>query len=210
MTRVLICAVLFSDPWQWLSDRSNSAAVEAIGSLLSGAVGTLTIIVLLITWSAVKRQAIAAEGQTAASRALIEAAQQQTKATSEAAAAAEEQSKFLNLQYEQNMAPLIVVRLTGGGLNLKNVGAGAAFGVVVMRGKVEPGAVNISYELVEFSPSTLGTGEDAHAVFYPGEDGCMSIRYCGSDRIDRYTIMSSKTGFWQEHWIRQGIQFIRL
>lgn len=214
---MLFCVFLLGYPWGWLDVESNSAAVQAVGSILSVIVGTVTIIVLAITWKAVKRQAAAAEEQTAASRALIEAAQQQTKATNDAAAAAEEQSKLLGLQYEQNMAPLIVARRAMGGpggmfnmLNLTNVGAGAAFGVVVMRGKVELGALNKSYEAVEFSPSTLGAGEDSQAAFYPGEDGCMTVQYRGSDRIDRYTIVSSKTGFWQEHWVRRGTQFVGL
>ena len=95
-------------------------------------------------------------------------------------------------------------------LDLTNVGAGAAFGVVVMRGKVELDAINKSYEMVKFSPSTLGPGVTAQAPFYPEDDGCMTIQYRGSDRIDRYTIVSSKNGFWQEHWVRRGTQFIRL
>jgi len=95
-------------------------------------------------------------------------------------------------------------------LDLANVGAGAAFGIVVMRGKVELGAINASYEGVDFSPSTLGPGDGGQVAFNPGDDGCMSVRYRGSDRIERYTILSTRGGFWQEHWVRRGTQFIAL
>jgi hypothetical protein len=111
------CANLLSSPWGWLTVPSNGAAIQAAGSLLSGVVGILTIIVMLITWRAINRQAVAAEEQTKVSRALIEAADRQTKATIDAAAAAKEQGRLLALQYEQSLAPLIVGRLSIGGPN---------------------------------------------------------------------------------------------
>ncbi len=201
--------------WGWLN--ANSAALQAVGSALSIGVGVVTIFVLVITWKAIRRQARAAEEQTAASGALIEAARQQTKATDEAAAAAKEQNRLGSLQYEQSMAPLIVARRTFGGpggtwnmLQLTNVGAGAAFGVVLTRGRVDLEALGESYEAVDFSPSTLGAGEDGEAYFYPDDEGFMTARYRGSDRIERYTIISSQGGFRQEHWVRRGTQFIGL
>jgi hypothetical protein len=201
--------------WGWLS--TNSAAVQAIASALSVVVGIVTIFVLGVTWRAIRRQARAAEEQTAASGALIEAAQQQTKATDEAAAAAKEQSRLVALQYEQSMAPLIVARRTIGGparaftmLQLTNVGSGAAFRVILVKGKVDLEGQNKSYQTIDSSPSTLGPGEEWEANFDPDADGFMTVLYRGSDRIDRYTIIGTKGGFWQEHWVRRGTQLIGL
>jgi hypothetical protein len=201
--------------WVWLN--TNSAPLQAIGSALSVLVGIATIVVLIATWIAIRRQAEAAEEQTAASGALIEAAQQQTKATDEAAAAAKEQSRLVTLQYEQSMAPLIVARRTVGGpqmmfsmLQLTNVGAGAAFGVILVKGKVDLEGQNKSYQTIDSSPSTLGPGEEWEANFDPDADGFMTVLYRGSDRIDRYTIIGTKGGFWQEHWVRRGTQLIGL
>jgi hypothetical protein len=172
---------------------------------------------LIVTWKAIRRQAVAAEKQTEASRALIEAAQQQTIATNEAARAAKEQSKLLELQYEQDIAPLLVAKLRDSGptlefgvLKLTNVGAGSAFQVTVFIGKVDLQNLNKSYSAVEFSPSTLGPGDGGETIFRPDAEGFMSIRYRGADRIERYTIVSTKNGFWQEHWVRSGTKFICL
>jgi hypothetical protein len=120
-------------------------------------------LVLSITWRAINRQAVAAENQAEASRALIGAAEQQTKATAEAAAAAKEQRRLLALQYGQNLAPLIVARLVLKApshtlLKLKNVGIGAAFGVVVFTCKVDLSATNMTYPSTGFSPFYLGSG----------------------------------------------------
>ncbi len=206
---------MISFVWCWFN--SNSVAVQAISSMLSVIVGTVTIAVLCFTWSAIRRQAAAAEAQTAASEALIGAARQQTKATVEAAAAAQEQSRFLALQYEQSMAPLIVAKRTLGGpnmqfgmLQLTNVGAGTAFRVIVIVEKVDLEAIDKSYGVAEFSPSTLGPGDGGETIWRPDAEGFMTVRYQGSDRIDRFTIISTQGGFFQEHWVRSGTQFICL
>jgi hypothetical protein len=203
--------------WDWFACSSNSTALQAVGTLLSVLVGVVTVGVLIVTWKAIKRQAEAAEEQEKASRALIEAAMQQTIATIEAAAAAKEQSRLLALQYEQGMAPLIVGRLGIGGpgnkwtmLELKNVGAGTAFGVVVIKGKVELGVANKTYPTVEFSPSTLGSGEGGSVPLDTTIDGFMTVQYRGADRIERHTIVSNQNGFRQEHWVQRGLQFIGL
>ena len=211
------CANLLVNPWDWLNVPANGAAVQAAASVLSVLVGILTIAVLVITFRAINRQALAAEEQTKVSTALIKAAHEQRKATLDAAAAAKEQSRLLALQYEQSLAPLIVGRLSIGGLNnmmtmleLKNVGSGAAFGVMVTKGKVEIGAINKTYISANFSPSTLGAGEESELVFDTSVDNAMTVRYRGADLVERYTIMTNTNGFWQEHWVRRGTQFVGL
>jgi hypothetical protein len=42
-------------PWTWLTSGSNSAAVQALGAVLSTAVGVVTIIVLAFTWGAIRK-----------------------------------------------------------------------------------------------------------------------------------------------------------
>jgi hypothetical protein len=82
----------------WLS--SNSQTVAAIVSIVNVALTFGTILVLAITWGAIRRQAKAAEDQASAARALTKVAKEQTKAAIEAAEAAREQAKLLPAQME--------------------------------------------------------------------------------------------------------------
>jgi hypothetical protein len=209
--------LFFSGVWPWLESAPNSAALQAVTSVISVLVSAVTIYVLLITWRAVRRQALAAERQEEASRALIRVSEEQTKATINASAAAQEQSQLLSLQYEQSLAPLLVARLKLGGpgnayqlLEIKNVGPGTAFKLVVMPCKVEVGARGVTYPMQAFSPTTLGSGESGEIYFNASPDGYVSVGYRGSDGNDRYTIIRNKELFWQEHWVRRGVQFVEL
>lgn len=78
------------------------------------------------------------------------------------------------------------------------------------KGKVDLEALNKSYISADFSPSTLGPGEEGELIFATSIDGAMTVRYRGADRIERYTIASNANGFRQEHWVRQGTKFVGL
>jgi hypothetical protein len=90
--------------WCWLS--SNSAALQSIAALGSVALAAITILVLIATWRAIKRQAAAAEEQTEAARALTRVATEQTKAAIDAAESARKQSDLLSSQIEQATATI--------------------------------------------------------------------------------------------------------
>ena len=58
---------------------SNSGALQSVFALAGVVLSVLTIVVLLVTWGAIKRQAIAAQLQADAARALIRVAEEQQK-----------------------------------------------------------------------------------------------------------------------------------
>ncbi|HEX4019553.1 MAG TPA: hypothetical protein VHX63_00270 [Acidobacteriaceae bacterium] len=211
----LLSVYLLPDLWNWLY--TNGTAVQALSSVLAVVVGIVTIIVLRITWKAINRQAAAAEEQTKASYALIKAAEEQTKATIETAAAAKEQGRLLALQYEQSLAPLIVARRVfgepGNGLpmlELKNIGTGVAVDVEVIFYEVEIAATNMIYPSIRFDPSTLGPGE-TNAIGLPtSSDGFLTIRYRGTDRLERFTVFHIIGTISQKHWVQQGTGFVSL
>lgn len=98
--------------WCWFD--SNSAVIQGIAALSSVVLAAVTICVLVVTWKAIKRQAIAAEEQANAARALTQVAKDQTKAEIDAADSARKQSDLLSSQIEQSSAPLLVAEPDNG------------------------------------------------------------------------------------------------
>jgi hypothetical protein len=141
--------------WQWLSD--NSQPLQSIAALLMAALTVVTIVVLCVTWGAIKRGALASESQAEAARALTllareqtEVAKQQTEAIAKQAMSVTEQVAVARRQITETVRPILTVRLVHRiqmtpetfDLNLKvtNEGAGVALDVWWMFGKpgIEP------------------------------------------------------------------------
>lgn len=215
-------ANLFKLVWIWLRDAQNASGIQVVASIFALSLTAATIYVLYITWRAINQQALATEEQIKVSKELIKLTQMQTVATESACDASKRQVEFMKLEYEQKLAPLLVVRFKdgqsikiGSQIQIRNVGAGAAFKVTLTLGRSAFDAVsrNQSSEstLTYIGESTIGPGDLTNASFAPGDDNWMTLRYLGADRNERYTLFTaSNYGVRHEHWVRTGLQFIGL
>lgn len=174
--------------WTWLN--CNSGALQSILAMV-------TILVLGFTWWAVSVQANAA-------RALTRVAIQQTQAARDAAESTKRQADLIANQLELNTAPFLVSEL---GPKVVNRGLGMAFqvhywqGPHEMKGKGSPSFV---------VPSTLAPGSGAE-LRLPGDWGCWTICYKGSDGQDRWTTAyRDHYNRPQEHTIRRGTQEVHV
>lgn len=182
--------------WQWLE--CNAEQLQSLFAIV-------TIAVLVVTWWAIKAQADAA-------RALTRVAEEQTKAAIDAAESTKRQVELSARQFELNTAPLIVGEPDDrqGMRNCKvcNRGQGVAFQVFYWQGGLEKkneGQVPI----FPVQPSTLAPGTSAYLAVPPGWEK-WTIRYKGSDRQERWTIMYRDPNMLQEHVVRQGLQEVYL
>jgi hypothetical protein len=125
--------------WNWLL--TNSAAIQGAAALVGVALTAITIIVLVVTWKAIMRQAKAAEEQTIAARAATAVAEEQKKAAVDAAESARKQSELLLSQLEQSSAPLLVAepddRNGMKNVRLFNRGSGTAFKIYYFNGHMD-------------------------------------------------------------------------
>lgn len=192
--------------WQWL--RCNAAAVQSIAALLSAALSLITIVVLVITWKAIKRQATATEEQAEAARALTQAARDQTAAAADAAESARRQSDLLSSQIEQSVAPLLVAepddRPGYRGYRLAS-GAGVAFQIFYWKGGLEVKNTGHIEGIVVVQPSTLGPGNSAYLPIPPAWEA-FTVRYKGIDREERWTVVYRDRNRPQEHVVKKGPQ----
>jgi hypothetical protein len=196
--------------WCWLN--TNSGALQSLVAILGAVLTVITIFVLLVTWRAIKRQAIASELQADAARALILVADEQTKASKDAAASAKTQCDLLSSQLELSTAPLLVAepddRANMKNYKLVNRGQGMAFQVYYWHGglaKKDQGAVPIK----TVQPSTLAPGASVYVPIPPGWDS-WTVRYKGIDRQERWTIVYRDESKGQEHVMRRGPQEVYL
>ena len=196
--------------WCWFD--SNSAVIQGIAALSSVALAAVTISVLVVTWKAIKRQAIAAEEQAKAARALTQVAKDQTKAAIDAADSARKQSDLLSSQIEQSSAPLLVVepdeRQGWKNCKLVNRGPGVAFKIFYWNGELElknQGPVSV----FPVRPSTLGPGNFAYLQI-PHAWEVITIQYKGVDRNMRWTVYYLEGQKPQEHVVQSGLQEFNL
>jgi hypothetical protein len=192
--------------WCWLN--ANAGALQSIGTLIGVALATLSIYVLSVTWAAIKRQAVAAEAQADAARALTRVALDQTNAAIAAAAAAQQQSDLLSKQIEQSIAPLLVAepddRQRMNGYKLVNRGPGVAFKVKGWKGGHETRTTGQSLP-ISIQPSTLGPQNFAYLSIPPGWE-VFTVSYKGTDRQERFTIVYRDINKPQEHVVTKGLQ----
>jgi len=196
--------------WHWFN--SNASPLQSVAALAGIALTLLSIFVLVVTWRAIKRQAAASELQADAARALTRVAEEQTKAALDAAESSRRQADLLARQYELNTAPLLVGepddRPNMKNCKIVNRGQGVAFQVFYWQGglaKKDEGPVQI----LPVQPSTLAPGAGAYLPIPPGWES-WTIRYKGSDRQERWTIMYRDPNKSQEHVVREGLQEVYL
>jgi hypothetical protein len=196
--------------WNWLN--ANSGALQGLFAIVSAVLTAVTIVVLVVTWRVIKRQAIASELQADAARALTRVAEEQTKAAIDATESSKRQADLLARQYELSTAPLLVGepddRPKMKNCKVVNRGQGVAFQVFYWQGgleKKDQGPVQI----FPVQPSTLAPGAFAYLPIPPAWES-WTVRYKGSDRQDRWTILYRDPAKSQEHVIRQGLQEVYL
>jgi hypothetical protein len=196
--------------WNWLN--ANSGTLQGLFAAVSGVLTAVTIVVLAVTWRAIERQAIASELQADAARALTRVAEEQTKAATDAAESSKRQADLLARQYELSTAPLLVGepddRSNMKNCKIVNRGQGVAFQVFYWQGglgKKDQGSVQI----YPVQPSTLAPGAFVYLPVSPAWES-WTVRYKGSDRQERWTIIYRAPAKLQEHVIRQGLQEIYL
>lgn len=198
------------NPWEWLG--ANAAQVQSIAALLVIVLTVVTIVVLWATWRAIKRQAVASELQADAARALTRVAEEQTKAAVDAAKSSKEQAELLARQFELSTAPLIVGepddRPNMKNCKIVNRGQGVAFQVIYWQGGLEVRSQG-AFGVFPVQPSTLAPGTFVYLPIPPGWE-TWTIRYKGSDRQERFTIMHRDPSKPQEHVVRQGLQEVYL
>jgi len=197
--------------WYWLV--ADSAAIQGIAALASIALTIVTIYVLLVTWKAIRRQAVAAEDQAEAARAMTAVAKEQTKAAIDAAESARKQGNLLSLQLEQSMAPLLVAEPDDrNGMNnvrLVNRGPGVAFKICYFSGHVTQLKPEAPLSIESVQPSTLGSGNSVYLPIPPGWE-VTTVVYKGTDGMDRFTIIYRDKRMPQEHIVTKGLQKIYL
>lgn len=113
--------------WQWLT--ANSIPLQSLFAAVGALLTVVTILVLVITWRAVKRQALASEK-------LIESTTYQISTSMDQAKAAREQVEVARRQITESLRPILLARIglrdtNNKGeiilhLTVKNEGAGAA------------------------------------------------------------------------------------
>jgi len=184
--------------WCWLNANS-----DALGSVSA----VLTILVLSVTWFAIKRQATASELQADAARALTKAALEQTSAARDAAESTKRQADLLSSQLELSTAPLLVVepddRPTGFGKRIVNRGPGPAFQVHYWRGGIEPTGSGTVRNILAVEPSTLAPGSCVY-VSIPGDWESWTVQYKGVDLRERWTLFYRDPSKGQVHVMRKG------
>jgi hypothetical protein len=158
---------------------------------------------------AIKRQALAAEEQAEAARALTQVAKDQTKAATDAAESARKQSDLLSSQIEQSIAPLLVAepddRPYMKNYKLVNRGPGVAFQIFYWKGGIEMKVPGQSIQIFPVQPSTLGSGNYAYLPIPPAWE-VFTVRYKGLDREERWTIVYSDPNKGQEHIVSKGLK----
>jgi type II secretory pathway pseudopilin PulG len=181
----------------WLA--RNSAALQSIATICGVVLAAITILVLVATWKAIRRQAEAAEDQAAAARA-------QTQAAKDAAESARKQSDLLLAQIEQSTAPLLVAEPDDrdGFRNCKlvNRGAGVAFQIFYWQGDLDApkDGRTVSHSV---RPSTLGAGNFVYLPIPPAWP-VFTVRYKGVDREERWTVVYQDPVKDQHHWVRKA------
>lgn len=190
--------------WAWL--QSNSAPLQSIAALILAVLTFVTIWVLIVTWRAIKRQAVASELQAKASRALMGVAEQQTKATQAGAAAAQRQADLVAAQTEMSIAPLLVAEVDEANpiaghksYRLFNRGQGIAFQVHYWEGHVN--ARFSSRTIRSVHPPTIGPGASAQVVI-DGRLETWTARYKGIDDQERWLMVYLDDDRGQQHIIR--------
>jgi len=173
------------------------------------ALALITILVLIVTWMAIKRQAAAAEAQANAALTLTEVAEKQTKAAVDAAESARRQSDLLSSQIEQAVAPLLVAepddRPGFKNYKLVNRGPGVAFQIFYWNGGLDEKNRGIGIPVIPVQPSTLGPGNSVYLPIPPAWEA-FTVRYKGIDREERWTIVYRDPLKGQEHVVRKGAQ----
>jgi hypothetical protein len=184
--------------WCWLNANS-----EALGSISA----VLTILVLSVTWFAIKRQATASELQADAARALTKAAVEQTNAARDAAESTRRQADLLSSQLELSTAPLLVVepddRPMGSGQRIVNRGPGLAFQVHYWRGGIELTGTGTVRNILPVEPSTLAPDRCVY-VSIPEDWDSLTVQYKGVDLQDRWTLFYRDSNKGQVHVMRKG------
>jgi hypothetical protein len=183
--------------WCWLNANS-----DALGSVSA----VLTILVLSVTWFAIKRQATASELQADAARALTQAAIEQTNAARDAAESARRQTDLLSSQLEISTAPLLVVepddRPMGSAQRIVNRGTGPAFQVRYWRGGIHSVGPNAAGTILAVEPSTLAAGRCVY-VPIPMDWDSWTIQYKGMDIQERWTLFFRDSSRGQVHVTRK-------
>lgn len=200
----------FMNAWHWID--SNSSVLQSASALAGIIFSAVSIIVLIVTWRAIKRQAVASELQAAAARSLTRVAEEQTKAAIDAAASGKQQAELLARQFELNTAPLLIGepddRPNMKNCKIVNRGQGVAFQVLYWQGGLEIRNQG-SFPIFPIQPSTVAPGAFVYLPIPPAWES-WTIRYKGSDRQERWTIMYRDPNKMQEHVIRQGLQEVYL
>jgi len=168
--------------WKWLN--CNSAAVQSLAALGSFALTFVTILVLIITWRAVKRQAAAAKEQAEAARAQIEA----------------------------SLAPLLVAEPGSSGVvgdfQLVNRGPGVAFKVFFWLGGLDVRSQEPQFFAVQ--PSTVGPGNSVPVRIAGRPWEAFTVHYKGVDRASRWTVVYRDPTKPQEYVVSKGLQEVYL
>lgn len=199
--------------WCWLN--ANSGALQSLFAILGAILTVASILVLTVTWRAIKRQALASELQANAARALTQVAEEQTKAAKDAAASAKTQCDLLSGQLELSVAPMLVAepddRPHMKNFKLVNRGQGMAFQVCYWQGGREmKGQGNAQNTPTQ--PSTLAPGIHSYVQIAPGWP-TWTAEYKGIDGQERWTVIyraKNNENFRQEHFMRRGQQEIHL
>lgn len=184
------------DFWVWL--KSNSVELQSLVALVGTFLSIITIIVLSITWNAIKRQADAA-------RALQHAAVEQTAAAVDAAASAKRQAELLMSQLELSSAPLLVSESRPGPIKvIVNRGQGVAFDVKYWEGDKDECKTIWRPQITTLAPACES------ALRFNGYPEMWTISYKGIDGQERWTTSYNGYEKPQEHYVTRGGQIYKL
>lgn len=190
--------------WDWL--QFNSIPLQSISALFATVLTVVTIWVLLITWRAIQRQAVASELQADAARALMRVAEEQTKAAKDAAVAAKRQADLIAIQIDMSMSPLLVAEPDDSNpirghrsYRLINRGQGVAFQVHYWEAHMN--ARDGSRAIHAVQPPTLAPGVSA-GIVVPDRLECWTVQYKGIDNQERWLMVYLEPGRGQQHTIR--------
>jgi hypothetical protein len=171
--------------WSWLI--ANSATLQFV---VSAALSLMTILVLIVTWTAIKKQADATVAQVEAARKQVE---------------------LLQYQIEQSTAPLLVITWGKPGSpethRIVNQGPGIAFQIFYWEGGFEFKDKGVKIEWVE--PSTLGPGQSA-PIAVSGICDALTVRCKGVDRNQRWSVFYCSSQKPQQHIVERGLQEVFL
>ncbi len=199
--------------WCWLN--ANSGALQSLFAILGAILTVASILVLTVTWRAIKRQARASELQADAARALTQVAEEQTRAAKDAATSAKTQCDLLSSQLELSTAPLLVAepddRPNMRNYKLVNRGQGMAFQVCYWKGMRDEKPEQVGL-VTPTQPSTLAPGIPVYVPIPPGWS-FWTAQYKGIDGQERWTVIYRDVNnghFRQEHFMRRGPEEIHL